>query len=83
MAYGGKMKSSAMDPPGTPNGEMGQGKETGHLEGTQAWDPKDHEQSWVDARQFRFTRFERLCSVPGLQLSLGNVPRGEAILQLL
>lgn len=66
-----------------PNGEIGQGEDIGDLEGTQAWDPKGRGQSPVDTRQFCLTPFERLCSTPGLQLSPGNAPRGEAILLLL
>lgn len=79
----GKDEIISAVPTRCPDGEIGQGKEIGELEGTQAWNPKCGEQSPVDRRQFCFTPFERLCSAPGLQLSPGNVPRGEAILLLL
>lgn len=79
----GKDEIISTGPTRCPNVELGQDKGIGDLEGTQARDPKNREQSPVDTREFCFTPCERLCSAPGLQLSPGNAPRGEAILLLL
>lgn len=51
----GKDEIISAIPTRCPNGEIGQGKKIGELEGTQARNPKCGEQSPVGTRQFCFT----------------------------